>query len=87
MTEFDKTKVTMRHVLHLNGGRAFNKTTFAVEYDGHEIGIAQKGREGDETIFNVKIDETVYDMKTEQEKAVLAIKDKFLQLKQAGKIA
>ena len=85
---FDEKKVTMNQTLHLNGGRAFNKTQYAIKYDGVEIGHAVKGREGDKGVFTCWVNEQEYDMTTSEGQAAakVAIKDKFVELFKTGQL-
>lgn len=85
---FDEKKVTMSSTMHLNGGRAFNKTQYSVKYDGIEIGHAVKGREGDKGVFTFWINEQEYDMTTTEgaQNAKVAIKDKFVEMFKTGQL-
>lgn len=60
--DFDIKKVTMDMVMHLNGGKEYNKCMYDIKYGKKKIGSCVRGREGKEKVNMLFIGEETYDL-------------------------
>lgn len=83
---FDPKLITMKLSMHLNGGKAFNKSIYTIAYKGLDLGEAVTGREGKERVSLMIIDGKEFDMLNAQSKvdAVIAAKEMWLRHMEKG---